>query len=54
MSISRKSFVENCLAGKLVATSRKGRASSISSPGIVPHMPELPLSKTKTLRVAKH
>jgi hypothetical protein len=54
MSISRKSFGEKCLAGKLVATSRKGRGSSISSPGIGLPMAELQLSKTKSLRVAKH
>jgi hypothetical protein len=54
MSISRKSFGKKCLADKFVAKSRKGRASSISSPGIGPHMAELQLSKTKTLRVTKH
>ncbi len=54
MSISRRSFGEKCLAGKLVATSRKSRASSISSPGIGLHMAQLQLSKTKSLRVAKH
>jgi hypothetical protein len=54
MSISRKSFGEKCLAGKLVETSRKGSASSISSPGIGLHIAELQLSETKSLRVAKH
>jgi len=54
MSISKKSFADKCFAGKFVATSRKGGASSISSAGLGLHMAELQPSKTKSLRVAKH
>ncbi len=54
MSISRKSFADKCFAGRFVATSRKGGASSISCAGLGLHMAELQPSKTKSLRVAKH
>jgi len=47
-------LLASAFAGKFVASSRRGGASSVSSAGLGLHIAEMQASKPKSLRVAKH